>query len=387
MWPNKIRDRSVQSPSRRGARGAGRVSSTWPGDGFGDDVTTTVEVILVEVRERLQVLRSLAEWEAFKATVLGPKGSFTGVMKGIRELPREERPAFGRRLNEVKREAETLFGQALERIKESEMVASLGPPIDPTLPGGEDGPGTRHIISQVGEEICQIFRRIGFAVEEGSEIETEFFCFDALNTPPDHPARDLQDTYYLHTEAKVANVSKRNAERYLLRTHTSTVQIRTMLERQPPLRIISPGRVFRRDTADATHAANFHQIEGLYVDRKVGVTDLKATLDFFIKSLLGVDARTRFRPHFFPYTEPSFEVDFHSAHLDKVGTEWTEIMGCGIVHPAVFEAVGYDPREWSGFAFGMGIERIAMVLTGVDDIRYFYQNDLRLLRQFRPEIS
>lgn len=350
-------------------------------------MTATVEGILVEVQERLQGLRSLAEWEAFKATVLGPKGSFTEVMKGIRELPREERPAFGRRLNEVKREAETLFGEALERIKESELVASLGPPIDPTLPGGEDGPGTRHIISQVGEEICQIFRRIGFAVEEGSEIETEFFCFDALNTPPDHPARDLQDTYYLPAEATVANVPKRNAERYLLRAHTSTVQIRTMLERQPPLRIISPGRVFRRDTPDATHAANFHQIEGLYVDRNVGVTDLKATLDFFVKSLLGVDAKSRFRPHFFPYTEPSFEVDFHSAHLDKVGTEWTEIMGCGIVHPAVFEAVGYDPHEWSGYAFGMGIERIAMVLTGVDDIRYLYQNDLRLLRQFRLEIS
>lgn len=356
-------------------------------DGFGDDVTTSVEAILVEVREGLQGLRSLAEWEVFKATVLGPKGSLTLAMRGIGELPREERPAFGRHLNEVKRKAESLFGETLKQIQEGEMFASLGPPIDPTLPGGGDGPGTQHIISQVGKEICQIFRRIGFAVEEGSEIETEFFCFDALNTQPDHPARDLQDTYYLSAEAKVANVSKRNVERYLLRTHTSTVQIRTMLERQPPLRIISPGRVFRRDTADATHAANFHQIEGLYIDREVSVTDLKATLDFFIKSLLGVDAKSRFRPHFFPYTEPSFEVDFHSAHLDKVGTEWTEIMGCGIVHPAVFEAVGYDPREWTGFAFGMGIERIAMVLTGVDDIRYLYQNDLRLLRQFGPGSS
>ena len=180
----------------------------------------------------------------------------------------------------------------------------------------------------------------------------------------------------------VANVSQRTKERYLLRTHTSSVQIRTMLKQKPPVRIISPGRVFRRDTIDATHSANFHQLEGLYVDRNVTVKDLKAMLDYLFQSLLGKDVKTRFRPHYFGYTEPSFEVDLSAKHLGKVGKEWIEIMGCGMVDPAVFETVGYDPKEWTGYAFGLGIERIAMMLYGVDDIRYFYQNDARFLRQF-----
>ena len=186
--------------------------------------------------------------------------------------------------------------------------------------------------------------------------------------------------YVPHTDW--ANISQHDQERYLLRTHTSSVQIRTMLAEKPPLRIVSPGRCFRRDTADATHSANFHQVEGLYVDEHVTVRDLKALLDHFIKELLGADAETRFRPHFFPYTEPSFEVDFSSAHLAKVGSKWVEIMGCGMVDPEVFSSVDYDPERWSGYAFGMGIERIAMILYGIDDIRYFYQNDLRFLEQF-----
>jgi phenylalanyl-tRNA synthetase alpha chain len=214
-------------------------------------------------------------------------------------------------------------------------------------------------------------------------VETEYFCFDALNTPPDHPARDLQDTYYLKKQTPFGNVSRKANEQYLLRTHTSSVQIRTMLKEQPPIRIIAPGRCFRRDTADATHSANFHQIEALYVDRGVTVRDLKADLDYLFRSLLGPQAETRFRPHYFSYTEPSFEVDLKAAHLGKVGTEWMEIMGCGLVDPAVFEEVGYDPREWTGYAFGLGIERIAMTLYGIDDIRYLYQNDARLLSQFR----
>ena len=182
---------------------------------------------------------------------------------------------------------------------------------------------------------------------------------------------------------QVGNVSRRESERYLLRAHTSTVQIRTMLAQSPPLRIISPGRCFRRDTPDATHGANFHQIEALYVDRGVTVRDLKSILEYLFRALLGADAETRFRPHFFPYTEPSFEVDCRSRHLSKVGKDWMEIMGCGMVDPAVFEAVGYDPEVWSGYAFGMGIERMAMTLYGVDDIRYLFQNDIRFLRQFR----
>ena len=217
---------------------------------------------------------------------------------------------------------------------------------------------------------------------EGTEVETEYYCFDALNTPDNHPARDLQDTFYLKDDIAFGNVSKKTDERYLLRTHTSSVQIRTMLETEPPVRIISPGRCFRRDTVDATHSANFHQVEGLYVDKHVTVRDLKATLDYFFEQLLGKGTTTRFRPHFFPYTEPSFEVDFSSSHLAKLGSDWVEIAGCGMVEPEVFAAVDYDPELYSGFAFGMGIERIAMIVYGIDDIRYFYQNDHRFLKQF-----
>ena len=342
----------------------------------------TLQSILAETGRGIETLDTRADWDNFKAKILGPKGSLTQAMKGIGQLPKEERPNFGKRINEVKREVEELFAQSLREIEEANLAASMGPPIDPTLPSPDARRGSMHLLTQVRREISSIFKQIGFAVEEGTEVETEFFCFDALNTPAGHPARDLQDTLYLPESARFANVSKMKDERYLLRTHTSTVQIRTMLERGPPLRIISPGRVFRRDTTDATHSPNFHQIEGLYVDRNVSVKDLKATLDFLSHSLLGKDAKTRFRPHFFPYTEPSFEVDFNSSHMPKVGAEWTEIMGCGMVHPAVFEAVGYDPGVWTGYAFGIGIDRIAMILYGVDDIRVLFQNDLRFLRQF-----
>jgi len=338
--------------------------------------------ILAEARTGCEAVTSRAAWEALEARLLGPSGSLTEAMKGISGLPREDRPVYGRRLNETKTTIEGILAAALTGIEQTEQLSRLGPPVDPTLPSPDSGTGSRHLLERVREEICAIFRNVGFTVAEGPEVETEYFCFDALNTPPDHPARDLQDTYYLPEDAVVENVARRDRERYLLRTHTSTVQIRTMLEREPPLRIVSPGRCFRRDTADATHSANFHQIEGLYVDRNVTVRDLKAVLDYFSRSLLGAAVKTRFRPHFFPYTEPSFEVDFHSAHLAKVGSEWTEIMGCGMVDPSVFEAVGYDPDVWTGYAFGMGVERVAMILYGVDDIRYLYQNDLRLLRQF-----
>jgi phenylalanyl-tRNA synthetase alpha chain len=231
--------------------------------------------------------------------------------------------------------------------------------------------------------MCRILRKVGFAVADGPEVETEFYCFDALNTPPDHPARDAQDTFYLPASARFSNIEKKiPGERHLLRTHTSSVQIRTMLGQPPPIRIVSPGRVYRRDTTDATHSANFHQLECLCVDRHVTVRDLKALLDYVFASLLGPDTKIRFRPHYFGYTEPSFEVDLSARHLPKVNKEWIEIGGCGLVDPSVFETVGYDPAVWSGYAFGMGLERLAMLLYGIDDIRYFYQNDLRFLKQF-----
>lgn len=342
----------------------------------------TLQEILENAATDVRSVETRAQFEVYKARFVGPSGALTGVMKGMGKLPPEQKPVVGKRINEVKRELERLFGRTLEAIEEREILARLGPPIDVSLPSPDAGPGGLHPLTLVREEITRIFRQIGFTVAEGPEVETEYYCFDALNTPADHPARDLQDTYYFPDEARFANVSKKGDERYLLRTHTSSVQIRTMLKQEPPVRIISPGRCFRRDTADATHSANFHQVEGLYVDKNVSVKDLKALLDYFMKALLGNDAKTRFRPHFFPYTEPSFEVDFSASHLAKVGSKWIEIAGCGMVHSSVFESVGYDPEVYSGFAFGMGIERIAMILYGVDDIRYFYQNDHRFLKQF-----
>ena len=231
--------------------------------------------------------------------------------------------------------------------------------------------GHLHPLTQVTDSIVRAFRKLGFAVADGPEIEDEVHCFDALNTPKDHPARDAQDTFFLDT-----------AERPLLRTHTSSVQIRVMEKTPPPIRIVVPGRVFRRDNADATHNPTFHQIEGLYVDRNVTVSDLKGTVEAVFKEVLGDDVKLRFRPHYFSYTEPSLEIDFTNALVRKLGKEWLEIAGCGMVHPQVFENVGYDPEVWSGWAFGFGIERIAMLRYGITDIRLFYENDVRFLRQF-----
>jgi len=342
----------------------------------------TLKSILEQARTDVDGVRTRAHLEAFKAGLLGPNGSFTGVLKSIGGLPAKQRPAAGKLVNEVKQQIEALLDQARERIEKAEAAAQLGPPVDPTLPSPDGGPGTCHLLTRVCEEICTIFHKAGFVVAEGSEVETEYYCFDALNTPPDHPARDLHDTYYLPAGVRFGNISKKREERYILRTHTSSVQIRTMLQQPPPLSIISPGRCFRRDTADATHSANFHQVEGLFVDRHVTVKDLRAILDYFVHQIFGKGARTRLRPSFFPFTEPSFEMDFNSPNLGKLSDRWIEIMGCGMVDPVVFEEVGYDPEQWTGYAFGMGIERIAMILHGIDDIRHFYQNDLRFLRQF-----
>ncbi len=335
-----------------------------------------------EVREGAPRIENRAEFEAFKATILGPNGSLTAVMKLMGKVPKEEKPAMGKLINEAKSAVMEALSAALAKIEAAELASKIGPAIDPTLPSPELDRGVLHPIAQVREEMVSLFQRIGFSVAEATEVETEHFCFDALNIPKDHPARDMQDSYYLPSDLRMQNVGKHADEQYLLRTHTSTVQIRTMLKRKPPIRIIAPGRCFRRDTPDATHSANFHQIEGLYVDRDVTLTDLKATLDHFVKTIFGAKARTRLRPSFFPFTEPSFEMDFYSPDLGKLSNKWLEIMGCGMVDPEVFKAVEIDPKVYTGFAFGMGIERIAMILQGVDDIRYYYQNDLRFLKQF-----
>jgi len=339
--------------------------------------------LLAKASKELQAIRTRPELESAKARYVGPHGELTAVMKQIASVPKEERPALGKVVNESKARLQAMLDSALQRIEDAELAARLGPPIDPTLPSADGGPGTFHPLTLVREELCRILRKVGFTVADGPEVETEFYCFDALNTPPDHPARDPQDTFYFPQGARFANVSKRvPGERYLLRTHTSSVQVRTMLKGPPPIRIISPGRAYRRDTTDASHSANFHQIECLYVDLNVTVRDLKALLDYLFEALLGPGTKTRFRPHYFGYTEPSFEVDLSARHLPRVRKEWIEIGGCGLVDPEVFKSVGYDPDVWTGYAFGMGIERLAMTLYGIDDIRVFYQNDMRFLKQF-----
>lgn len=341
-----------------------------------------LHTIVSGVRAKAPQISTRAAFESYKATISGPKGALTDIMKGMGQVPKEDKPAMGKLINEAKTAITAEFEAVLERIEAAELAAMLGPDIDPTLPSPDLNRGTIHPIAQVRDEMVNLFRRIGFSVAEATEVETEHYCFDALNIPSDHPARDMQDSYYLPEELTVANVSKHADEKYLLRTHTSTVQIRTMLKEKPPIRIVAPGRCFRRDTPDATHSANFHQIEGLYVDQDVSLLDLKSTLDHFVKNIFGPKAKTRLRPSFFPFTEPSFEMDFFSPDLGKLSNQWLEIMGCGMVDPEVFKAVGIDPEVYTGYAFGMGIERIAMILQGVDDIRYYYQNDLRFLKQF-----
>jgi phenylalanyl-tRNA synthetase alpha chain len=342
-----------------------------------------LSALLAKATVELPSLSARPDFEAAKARLVGPNGELTALMKQMGTVPKEARPAIGKLINEAKTQLQAQLDAVLARLEASELAAQLGAAVDPSLPSPDVGPGTYHPLTLVREEMCRILRKVGFTVADGPEVETEYYCFDALNTPADHPARDAQDTFYLPEGARFANVAKKTpGEKYLLRTHTSSVQIRTMLKGEPPIRIVSPGRVYRRDTTDATHSANFHQLECLYVDKNVTVRDLKALLDYIFESLLGKETKTRFRPHYFGYTEPSFEVDLSAKHLPKVKKEWIEIGGCGMVDPTVFAGVGYDPEVWTGYAFGMGLERLAMLLYGIDDIRYFYQNDLRFLKQF-----
>ncbi len=336
----------------------------------------------------LKAAPDAAALEQAKGAWIGPNGKFTTLMKQLGELPRGERPAAGKAINDAK---EVLKAALTERRDELELKAAQSKePTDFSAPGRRRALGKLHPLTQVTEDIVRAFRKLGFAVADGPEIEDEYHCFDALNTPADHPARDTQDTFYLNvgqasslspnSESQKSETGKMPV--LLLRTHTSSVQIRVMKQQPPPVRIIVPGRVYRRDNADATHNPTFQQIEGLYVDKGVTVGDLKGTVEFVFKELLGGETKIRFRPHYFSYTEPSFEIDFSNALVKKLGKDWLEIAGCGMVHPAVFENVGYDPEIWTGWAFGFGIERIAMLRYGINDIRLFYENDVRFLKQF-----
>src|SRR5436190_167167 len=334
------------------------------------DLIKDIEPLKRAALDEMNAAGDMGSLEQAKVNYLGSHGKFTALMKQLGSLPKEERPAVGKLINLAKIELEAALEQ---RRVDLELKASLPKePADFTLPGRRRGIERLHPLTQVTEDIVRSFRKIGFAVADGPEIEDDYHCFDALNTPADHPARDTHDTFYLETKPN----------RLLLRTHTSSVQIRVMQKQPPPIRIIVPGSVYRRDNADATHNPTFQQIEGLYVDKNVTVGDLKGTVEFVFKELLGDEVKLRFRPHYFSYTEPSYEIDFSSPLVKKMGKDWLELAGCGMVHPQVFKNVGYDPEVWSGWAFGFGIERIAMIRYGINDIRLFYENDLRFLRQF-----
>ncbi|MBT4500917.1 MAG: phenylalanine--tRNA ligase subunit alpha [Gemmatimonadetes bacterium] len=313
------------------------------------------------------------ELDDLRVRHLGRKSPLRTVMSSIGSLPPAERPALG----QIAGDAQKAIQQALEQRQLALQDDSGTDAIDVTLPGRLPRMGVLHPLTRLIEELTDVFRGMGFSQAEGPDIEDEYHNFDALNTPADHPARDLHDTFYLKNGL-------------LLRTHTSTVQIRVMEQTRPPVRIISLGRCYRKESVDATHHFAFHQIEGLYVDRDVSFADLKGTIEMMGRQLLGEQTRVRFRPHFFPFTEPSVEYDFSCSLCDGPdptcrickGTGWIEIAGAGMVDPTVFEAVGYDPEIYTGFAFGMGLDRIAMIRHGIDDVRLFLENDLRFTRQF-----
>ncbi|HUF47862.1 MAG TPA: phenylalanine--tRNA ligase subunit alpha [Vicinamibacterales bacterium] len=330
----------------------------------------------------LEAARTPAEVRALRDRFLGRKnGHVTTLLKTLGALPADERRTLGQQTNELKRDIEARL-----TAREADVGRDLPPPgsTDVTLPGRRRATGRRHPLTLVQERVEEIFLGLGFQVIEGPEIEDDWHNFEALNMPPEHPARDMQDTLYLSAPLPAADGGRPAT---LLRTHTSGMQIRYMQANPPPVRVIAPGRVYRRDSVDATHTPMFSQVEGLVVGEGISLGDLKGTLNAFASRFFHAAVRTRFRPSFFPYTEPSAELDVECQGCSGRGcplckqSGWMEVLGCGMVHPAVFEAVGYDAERWTGFAFGVGIERLAIRLYGVDDIRMFYENDLRFLGQ------
>lgn len=337
-------------------------------------MTHPLEQIRDDALREIESARDEKSLEAARVRYLGKTGGISAWGERMKTLAKDERPAVGKLLGDARNAVTAAIEQRAEKIRVEEESDALAK-IDISLPGTPHEIGSLHPLHQMHDRGIQIFRRMGFALAEGPDIETEWYCFDALNTPADHPARNEQDTFYL-------------PDGRLLRTHTSTVQIRTMESAPPPIRVIASGAAYRRDELDATHSPQFHQIEGLYVDENVSVADLKGELEFFMRELFGAETEVEFRPHFFPFTEPSLEVYVRSKAL-KGGEQWIEVAGCGMVHPAVFEAVNkargdnaYDPEKWSGYAFGLGMDRLAMILFEIPDIRFFSQNDLRFLKQF-----
>ena len=336
-------------------------------------MTEQTDQILAEARQSLQEAESPEELEQIRVHYLGRNGVLADLFSSIPDLPPEERPEVGKAANQLKGALENLVAETSERL--AQVSAETGPAFDPTLPGRRPPMGHAHPLSRTVEEIGDIFRSLGFSIAEGPEVERDWYNFEALNIPADHPARDDFDTFYVD-------------EGVLLRSQTSTVQIRTMEKTAPPIRIIAPGRCFRPDTEDARHSAMFHQVEGLMVDEGVNFGDLKAVLHMFAREFFHEDVEMRFRPSFFPFTEPSAEVDCTCPSCRGSGCStcsysgWLEILGAGMVDPNVFDAVDYDSEIYTGFAFGMGIERLAMLKYNINDIRLFYQGDVRFLQQF-----
>lgn len=336
----------------------------------------TSDLALMEKEARARIAAAMDEQQLHEARVafLGKKGRLTAVLRSMKDLSAEERPKMGALANKIRNEIEELEGQKKEEIKARMLNARIeSERIDITLPSRQMRKGHIHPLNKALREIVKSFTRMGYSVEEGPEIESDYYNFSCLNLPKDHPARDMQDSFYITPDI-------------LLRTQTSPIQARTMQKHEPnsPIRMIAPGKVFRWDN-DATHSPVFHQVEGLVVNRGIKFSDLKGTLEIFLKDLFGSDTRIRFRASYFPFTEPSAEVDISFSsrvHDDSDDPDWLEILGCGMVNPNVFTLNGYDPKVVSGFAFGMGIERIAMLLYGIDDLRLFYQNDMRFLKQF-----
>ena len=335
-----------------------------------------LEAIRQSAKQRIEAAKDSAALEQIRISVLGKKGELTAILKQMGKLSAEERPVMGQLANKVRAFLETELAEKAEDLKALETAARLkAETLDVTLPGAPAEIGKKHPLSLVLDEVKEIFLGMGFDLAEGPEVEYDYYNFEALNIPKDHPARDTQDTFYI-------------TDNILLRTQTSPVQIRTMEQKKPPIRVISPGRVFRSDAVDATHSPLFHQIEGLVVDKGVTMADLKGTLSIFAKRLYGEDAVVRFRPHHFPFTEPSAEMDVMCFNCGGKGCRlckgegWIEILGCGMVHPKVLSGCGVDPEEYSGFAFGMGLERIVMRRYTVDDLRLFFENDMKFLSQF-----
>lgn len=333
--------------------------------------------ILEEAKEQLQQAASVSDVDEIRVKLLGKKGKLTEILRGMGKLSPEERKTTGQMANSVRSEIEGLLERRFADMKAAAKEAKFKlEKIDVTEPGKEVTLGVKHPLTITIEEISKVFMSMGFSIAEGPEVETVFNNFDALNAGLDHPSRDMSDTFYI-------------TEDILLRTQTSPVQVRTLMKTKPPIKVISPGRCFRCDTPDATHSPMFHQIEGLVVDEGITMADLKGTLDSFAKQLFGTETRTKFRPHHFPFTEPSAEMDVSCFKCGGKGCRvckgsgWIEVLGCGMVHPHVLKVGGLDTEKYTGFAFGMGVERAAMLKYGVDDIRLFYENDMRFINQFK----